>query len=133
MPHAKDEIAPSTSHWMTALRLASVLTLLLPVITFAMSCNGGGSDGSQPPGFVHFVPNSHAFWSNPANWTTDLGPAYANSCRLAAISCRVGADLTRSVITRIRARALRTYPVGRPQTASTRTANASTFPTEFTS
>ncbi len=77
MPHAKDEIAPSTSHWMTALRLASVLTLLLPVITFAMSCNGGGSDGSQPPGFVHFVPNSHAFWSNPANWTTDLGPAYA--------------------------------------------------------
>jgi hypothetical protein len=27
---------------------------------------------------VHFVPNSHAFWSNPDNWTTDFGPAYAN-------------------------------------------------------
>ena len=27
---------------------------------------------------MHFVPNSHAFWSNPANWTTDCGPAYAN-------------------------------------------------------
>jgi hypothetical protein len=30
------------------------------------------------PGIVHFVPNSHAFWSDPANWTTGFGPAYAD-------------------------------------------------------
>ena len=29
-------------------------------------------------GIIHFVPNSHPFWSNPANWTTTFGPAYAN-------------------------------------------------------
>lgn len=30
------------------------------------------------PGIIHFVPNSHDFWSDPANWTTAYGPAYAN-------------------------------------------------------
>ena len=40
-------------------------------------CNGSGG-GSQPPGIVHFVPNSLAFWSSPANWTTSYGPAFAN-------------------------------------------------------
>jgi hypothetical protein len=39
-------------------------------------CNGGG--GSSASGQVHFVPNSHAFWSNPKNWTTSYGPAYAD-------------------------------------------------------
>jgi hypothetical protein len=29
-------------------------------------------------GIIHFVPNSHPFWSDPANWTTTFGPAYAN-------------------------------------------------------
>jgi hypothetical protein len=39
-----------------------------------------GCDGSQSSsaGFTHFDPNSRAFWSNEANWTTDLGPAYAD-------------------------------------------------------
>ncbi|MGO9061848.1 MAG: hypothetical protein ACLQU2_31435 [Candidatus Binataceae bacterium] len=40
-------------------------------------CNGSGA-GSQAPGIVHFVPDSLAFWSNPANWTTSYGPAFAN-------------------------------------------------------
>lgn len=39
---------------------------------------GGGDNGSAAPGQVHFVPNSHAFWSNPKNWTTTYGPAYAD-------------------------------------------------------
>jgi hypothetical protein len=45
------------------------------------SCNGGGSSSSRSDtqsGIVHFVPNSHAFWSDPANWTTAFGPAYAD-------------------------------------------------------
>lgn len=64
-------------------------------------CNGGGSKAPPPPpptpapapptpapsssptptpasGIIHFVPNSHPFWSDPANWTTSFGPAYAN-------------------------------------------------------
>jgi hypothetical protein len=27
---------------------------------------------------VHFMPNSHAFWSNQQHWTTSYGPAYAD-------------------------------------------------------
>jgi hypothetical protein len=64
-------------HRMTALRLIARLFLMLS-ITFAMSCNGDSNSVPPPQKFVHFVPNSHAFWSDPANWTTDLGPAYAN-------------------------------------------------------
>src|SRR5208283_5027545 len=44
------------------------------------SCNGGGSSSSTSDtqaGIVHFDPNSHAFWSDPTNWTTTFGPAYA--------------------------------------------------------
>jgi hypothetical protein len=43
-------------------------------------CNGGGSNSpaATSSGIVHFVPNSHAFWSNPSNWTTTFGPAYAD-------------------------------------------------------
>jgi len=74
------------------------------VTLFATGCGGGGSGTPPPPpqpstltptpsatatptpsptpspspGIIHFVPNSHAFWSNPANWTTDYGPAYAD-------------------------------------------------------
>ena len=73
------------------------LFLLLAVMLFAMGC---GDDAAQPQptpepapptttpaptptptsaqGIIHFVPNSHPFWSNPANWTTAFGPAYAN-------------------------------------------------------
>jgi hypothetical protein len=79
-----------------------VLTLLIMV--FVAGC-GGDSHGSKPrpqptpaptpvptlsatltpgptptpaSGIIHFVPNSHPFWSNPKNWTTAFGPAYAN-------------------------------------------------------
>ncbi|HSZ24031.1 MAG TPA: hypothetical protein VK782_12860 [Candidatus Sulfotelmatobacter sp.] len=46
------------------------------------SCNSGGSSSSSTTnpqsGIVHFDPNSHAFWSDQANWTTVFGPAYAD-------------------------------------------------------
>ncbi len=66
--------------------VGSKLIFLAVIALCAASCGGdssGGSGGStggstQPAAFVHFVPNSHAFWSNPENWTTDYGPAYAN-------------------------------------------------------
>jgi hypothetical protein len=59
---------------------------LIAMALLAVSCGGnsGGDDsGAQAQSsakapFVHFVPNSHAFWSDPANWTTEYGPAYAN-------------------------------------------------------
>ena len=54
-------------------------------------CNGSG--GSQPaPGIVHFVPNSHAFWSEPSNWTTSFGPAYADITLASSnfVPCRGG-------------------------------------------
>jgi hypothetical protein len=55
------------------------LILMMALALFAASCGGdkGGSSATPAP-FVHFVPNSHAFWSDPANWTTAYGPAYAN-------------------------------------------------------
>ncbi len=28
---------------------------------------------------VHFVPNSQAFWDDPAHWTTSYGPAYSDT------------------------------------------------------
>jgi hypothetical protein len=31
-----------------------------------------------PRTIVHFVPNSYSFWSDPQNWTTSYGPAFAN-------------------------------------------------------
>jgi len=59
-------------------------------------CNGG-SGGSQsaattPSGIVHFVPNSHPFWSDPANWTTTFGPAYADITLVSSnfVPCRGG-------------------------------------------
>src|SRR5277367_6114218 len=78
MPDTPDEtaLAPSARR-MTPLRLISRLFLLF-FLAVAMSCNGDGNSASPPPKFVHFVPNSHALWSDPANWTTDFGPAYAN-------------------------------------------------------
>src|SRR5271167_2514273 len=50
------------------------------------------SSPSPPSGIVHFVPNSHAFWSNPANWTTGLGPAYADITLASSnfVPCRGG-------------------------------------------
>ena len=58
--------------------LGSAIRLVALALIVA-GCNGSGSQASGPaPRFVHFVPNSHAFWSDPANWTTEYGPAYAN-------------------------------------------------------
>ncbi len=41
---------------------------------------------------MHFVPNSHAFWSDPANWTTSFGPAYADITLASSnfVPCRGG-------------------------------------------
>jgi hypothetical protein len=61
----------------------------------AASCDGSG--GSQPApatpaAIVHFVPDSHAFWSNPSNWTTSFGPAYADITLASSnfVPCRGG-------------------------------------------
>ena len=46
-----------------------------------VGCNGGSgsqSSATTHAGIVHFVPNSHTFWSDPTNWTTPFGPAYAD-------------------------------------------------------
>ena len=53
---------------------------LLALAILLAGCNNGGSSSTpaSSSGIVHFVPNSHAFWSNPTNWTTALGPAYAD-------------------------------------------------------
>ncbi len=53
----------------------AMIVLLLAVI--AIGCGGSGGSGSSS-GIVHFVPNSHAFWSKKSNWTTSYGPAYAD-------------------------------------------------------
>ena len=54
--------------------------LLFALAIVLAGCNGGGSNSpaATSSGIVHFVPNSHAFWSNPSNWTTTFGPAYAD-------------------------------------------------------
>ena len=70
-------------------KLCSVLIGLLLVA----GCGGGGSSSpSSGPTPVHFVPNSHKFWSDPQNWTTSFGPAYANILLAPTnfVSCRGG-------------------------------------------
>ncbi len=72
-------------------RLKATLQLLaLGLLLLVGGCNGGSE--SQPSGIVHFVPNSHAFWSNPNNWTTSYGPAYADITLAASnfVPCRGG-------------------------------------------
>jgi hypothetical protein len=106
LSQASDETADTcafSSDKLTPFRLTSALyfvLLILLVVVFAMFATGCGGDSAkseQPPpsptttpapsatpttsttsGIIHFVPNSHPFWSNPANWTTAFGPAYAN-------------------------------------------------------
>jgi hypothetical protein len=51
---------------------------LLVVLLFAAGCGGDSGTPQAAPTIVHFVPNSPAFWSDPLNWTTSFGPAYAN-------------------------------------------------------
>jgi len=65
--------------------------LLILAMMLGAGCNGSGE--SQPaPGIVHFVPNSHAFWSDPSNWTTSFGPAYADITLASSnfVPCRGG-------------------------------------------
>jgi len=72
-------------------RLKSALCLLgLGLLLLVAGCNGSSGGGSS--GFVHFVPNSHSFWSNPTNWTTSYGPAYADITLAASnfVPCRGG-------------------------------------------
>ncbi len=73
------------SGWERRLGVRSVelkLLFLIVAVLFAASCGGdnsGNKAGSpETASFVHFLPNSHAFWSKPENWTTEYGPAYAN-------------------------------------------------------
>ena len=75
-------------------RYRSTRFLILATLLLA-ACNGGGSSSTPattPAGIVHFVPNSHAFWSNPANWTTSFGPAYADITLASSnfVPCRGG-------------------------------------------
>jgi hypothetical protein len=58
--------------------LASTLLLALAILLAGCNNGGGSSTPASSSSIVHFVPNSHAFWSNPTNWTTALGPAYAD-------------------------------------------------------
>ena len=70
-----DTCSESTAH------LRTVVWVILLALGFTAGCNGGGGGSGSPPpsaGIVHFVPNSHAFWSDSANWTTTFGPAYAD-------------------------------------------------------
>ena len=69
--------------------------LFIALAILLAGCNGGGSSNSSTsasPGIVHFVPNSHAFWSDPANWTTVFGPAYADITLASSnfVPCRGG-------------------------------------------
>lgn len=62
-------------------RLTIAVCLISFTLVLTAGCNSGGGGGSSSPpaaGIVHFVPNSHAFWSDPTNWTTTFGPAYAD-------------------------------------------------------
>jgi hypothetical protein len=75
-PNIRITIEWLVRHW--AKPIVSLAMLMLALL-FVAGCNGsGGGSSSQSSGIVHFVPNSHAFWSDPANWTTTYGPAYAD-------------------------------------------------------
>jgi len=63
-------------------RPKSLLFYVLAVGLFGASCVG----------IIHFVPNSLAFWTNPANWTTSYGPAFADITLASSnfVPCRGG-------------------------------------------
>ena len=73
------------------LRKSALHLVALALLVLAAGCNGSSSGGGSS-GFVHFVPNSHSFWSNPKNWTTSYGPAYADISLAASnfVPCRGG-------------------------------------------
>ena len=79
----------------SARRLRTVAILISLTFVVTAGCNGGGGGSGSPPptaGIVHFVPNSHAFWSDAANWTTAFGPAYADITEASSnfLPCRGG-------------------------------------------
>jgi hypothetical protein len=81
---------------LPAVNRPSSLHIIIMAMLLLAGCNGGGGS-SQPAattsaGIVHFVPNSHAFWSNPTNWTTSFGPAYADITLASSnfVPCRGG-------------------------------------------
>jgi hypothetical protein len=79
LPGQRRAIASANARGSGSLGGRLTLRLLLIFLAlFAAGCGGDSSSSPAPTPFVHFVPNSHAFWSNPDNWTTDYGPAYAN-------------------------------------------------------
>jgi hypothetical protein len=57
-------------------RLNYVGPWLIIGVMLAAGCGGDTSAPQAVPTIVHFVPNSHAFWSNSQSWTTSYGPAY---------------------------------------------------------
>jgi hypothetical protein len=59
-------------------RLNYVGPWLIIGVMLAAGCGGDPSAPQAVPTIVHFVPNSHAFWSNSQSWTTSYGPAYAD-------------------------------------------------------
>ena len=74
-------------------RRCRVLFVTLAILL--AGCGGGGGSSTSTTsskGIVHFVPNSHTFWSDPANWTTTFGPAYANIALASTnfVPCRGG-------------------------------------------
>src|SRR5208282_1239567 len=74
-----------------AMKRYSPAFLLVLAMLLAAGCNRNG-ESTPAPGIVHFVPNSHAFWSNPSNWTTSFGPAYADITLASSnfVPCRGG-------------------------------------------
>jgi hypothetical protein len=73
----------------------SSLHIIIMAMLVLAGCNGGSGSSQADPasaGIVHFVPNSHAFWSNPTNWTTSFGPAYADITLASSnfVPCRGG-------------------------------------------
>jgi hypothetical protein len=65
-------------HGFTARRFNYGLVCLVVGLLLGSGCGGDTSTPQAAPPIVHFVPNSHAFWSDQKNWTTSYGPAYAN-------------------------------------------------------
>ena len=95
MVHLRKRTTPSDAfNPMTGWRRTPAMILVALLIICAAGCNGDSSNSPSSPAraFVHFVPNSHAFWSDPANWTTCFGPAYANILLTATnfVPCRGG-------------------------------------------
>jgi hypothetical protein len=97
--HIDAHVAPDRRKNFISSRQGWIVRMLILLIAGLIGCSGDASRGptgnaapsptvaptpsptpspAPTPAMIHFVPNSHDFWSNPANWTTSYGPAYAN-------------------------------------------------------